>query len=81
MCFALVFNFCNKEVLTMGKLVLSRKVRERIIVGDRIAVEVVSIKGNTVRIAIEAPKEVKVLRQEIVNLQSDSEGGKTESAE
>jgi carbon storage regulator len=78
MCFALVFNFCNKEVLTMGKLVLSRKVRERIIVGDRIAVEVVSIKGNTVRIAIEAPKEVKVLRQEIVNLQSDSEGGKTE---
>jgi carbon storage regulator len=50
----------------MGKLVLSRKVRERIIVGDRIAVEVVSIKGNTVRIAIEAPKEVKVLRQEIV---------------
>jgi carbon storage regulator len=65
----------------MGKLVLSRKVRERIIVGDRIAVEVVSIKGNTVRIAIEAPKEVKVLRQEIVNLQSDSESGKTESAE
>jgi carbon storage regulator len=62
----------------MGKLVLSRKVRERIILGDRIAVEVVSIKGNTVRIAIEAPKEVKVLRQEIVNLQSDSEGGKTE---
>jgi carbon storage regulator len=81
MCFALVFNFCNKEVLTMGKLVLSRKVRERIIVGDRVAVEVVSIKGNTVRIAIEAPKEVKVLRQEIVNLQSDTEGGKTESAE
>jgi carbon storage regulator len=65
----------------MGKLVLSRKVRERIIVGDRIAVEVVSIKGNTVRIAIEAPKEVKVLRHEIVNLQSDTETGKTESAE
>jgi carbon storage regulator len=62
----------------MGKLVLSRKVRERIVVGDRIAVEIVSIKGNTVRIAIEAPKEVKVLRQEIVNLQSDSEGGTTE---
>ena len=50
----------------MGKLVLSRKVNERIIVGDRIAVQVIAIKGNTVRIAIEAPKEVKVLRQEIV---------------
>ena len=50
----------------MGKLVLSRKVNERIIVGDRIAVQVIAIKGNTVRIAIEAPKEGKVQRQEIV---------------
>lgn len=62
----------------MGKLVLSRKVNERIIVGDRIAVQVIAIKGNTVRIAIEAPKEVKVLREEIADLQSGSEIDKTE---
>lgn len=52
----------------MGKLVLSRKKSQRILVGDRIAIEVLQIKGGTVRIGIEAPQGIKVIREELINL-------------
>jgi carbon storage regulator len=45
-------------------LVLSRKKEESIIIGDNIAVTVVDIRGNTVRLGITAPIEVTVHRQE-----------------
>ena len=46
-------------------LVLSRKVGERILIGDKIAVTVVRITGGGVRIGIEAPPEMTVIRQEL----------------
>jgi carbon storage regulator len=46
-------------------LALTRKVGERIVIGDNIVVTVISIKGDNIRLAIEAPKEVKVYRGEI----------------
>ena len=46
-------------------LVLSRKVGERIWIGDRIAVTVVRIAGGGVRLGIEAPPEMPVVREEI----------------
>ena len=46
-------------------LVLSRKIGERILIGDNIAVTVVRITGNGVRIGIEAPSNVAVIRQEL----------------
>ena len=46
-------------------LALTRKVGERIVIGDNIVVTVVSIKGDNIRLAIEAPKEVKIYRGEI----------------
>ena len=46
-------------------LVLSRKTQEQIRVGDHITISVLKIKGNTVRIGIEAPREVRVLRGEL----------------
>ncbi len=46
-------------------LALTRKVGERIVIGDSIVVTVVSIKGDNIRLAIEAPKEVKIYRGEI----------------
>jgi carbon storage regulator len=52
----------NREI-TM--LVLSRKLGEKIVIGDNILVTVVKIDRNQVRIGIEAPPDVLVYREEI----------------
>ena len=46
-------------------LVLSRKVGERIWIGDEIAITVVRLTSGGVRIGIEAPKELAVVREEL----------------
>jgi len=47
-------------------LVLTRREGETIFIGDNIAITVVGIKGNQVRIGIEAPRDVNVVRQELL---------------
>lgn len=47
-------------------LVLSRKVGERVVIGDSIVLTVVRVQGDRVRIGIEAPHEVPVMREELV---------------
>jgi carbon storage regulator len=46
-------------------LVLSRKKDEKIIIGDQITVMVIEIRGDKVRLGIDAPKEVTVHREEV----------------
>ncbi len=46
-------------------LVLTRKLQEQIRVGDNITLTVLRVKGNSVRIGIEAPKDVRVVRGEL----------------
>lgn len=46
-------------------LVLSRKMDESIIINDNIEVFIIDIVGERVKIGIEAPKEIKILRSEI----------------
>lgn len=46
-------------------LVLSRKVGERILIGDEIAVTIVRISGGGVRLGIDAPAEMPVIREEL----------------
>jgi carbon storage regulator len=46
-------------------LVLSRKVGEKIRIGDDITVIVVELRGDKVRLGIEAPKEVPIHRDEV----------------
>lgn len=46
-------------------LILSRKVNESIIIGDQIILSVVDIKGDQVKLGIQAPRHVKVYRQEV----------------
>lgn len=47
-------------------LVISRKRNEKILIGDDITVTVTRIDQNSVRIGIEAPRTMKVMRQELV---------------
>jgi len=46
-------------------LVLSRKPGERIMLGDDIVVQVLQISGNSVRIGVEAPRSLRVWREEV----------------
>ncbi len=46
-------------------LVLSRKLKQEILIGENIKITVLKVKGNSVRIGIEAPRDVHVLRGEI----------------
>ena len=49
----------------MPMLVLTRKVGERILIGDKIAVTVVRIGQGGVRLGIEAPNDLEVIREEL----------------
>jgi len=48
-------------------LVLSRKRDERIVIGENIVITVVEVRGDKVRLGIEAPTEVPVHRQEVLD--------------
>ncbi|HEC25199.1 MAG TPA: carbon storage regulator [bacterium] len=49
-------------------LILARKTGESIKIGDAITIEIISVTGNTVRIGIDAPKEVGILRKELYDV-------------
>ena len=46
-------------------LVLSRKPGERILIGDDVTITIVRIGPNTVRLGIDAPREVNIVREEL----------------
>lgn len=46
-------------------LVLSRKVGERVLVGDKVVVTIVRIGPNAVRLGIEAPRDMNIVREEL----------------
>ena len=48
-------------------LILTRRVGETIMVGDEVQVTVLGVKGNQIRIGIDAPQEIAVHREEIYN--------------
>lgn len=50
-------------------LVLSRFINEKIYIGDDVVIQVVSVRGDKVKIGVEAPAEVKVMRAELVDEQ------------
>jgi carbon storage regulator len=61
-------------------LVLSRKKNESIVINDDITIVVVEIRGDKVRLGVEAPKEVPVHRREVFDAIHRSEAGGGEKA-
>ena len=68
-------------------LVLTRKQQQRIQIGDNVTITILRVKGQTVRVGIEAPEEIRVLRGElpatkdVVGEESESVATATESSE
>jgi carbon storage regulator len=48
-------------------LILSRKVDEQIKIGENITITIIEVRGDQVKVGVEAPKSVKVFRQEVYN--------------
>lgn len=64
----------RKERENEPMLVLSRKIGEKIIIGDDVSVTILGLFGNHVRLGINAPKSVDIHREEIyVKIQNDNQ--------
>jgi carbon storage regulator len=64
----------------MNMLILSRRVGETVMIGEDIAVTILGVTGNQVRVGVNAPKEVPVHREEIyerIKRQDEMEPSKT----
>jgi carbon storage regulator CsrA len=59
-------------------LVLSRRIEETILIDGRIEIQIVRVKGNTVKVGIRAPEDVKILRGELAPFGKDSDSLKIE---
>jgi carbon storage regulator len=62
-------------------LILTRRVGETLMIGDQVTVTVLGVKGNQVRLGINAPKDLAVHREEIFQRLQGKEAGHGQPAE
>lgn len=63
-------------------LILSRKVDEKIKIGDDITLTIIEVHGDMVKIGVEAPKNIKVFRQEVFDaIQNENKAAAAQSSE
>lgn len=68
-----------REILVM--LILTRRIGETLIISDDVNITVLGVKGNQVRLGINAPKDVSVHREEIyLRIQQEKESDDSEQA-
>jgi carbon storage regulator len=60
-------------------LVLSRKKNTRILIGDNIVVTIVEVRGETVKVGIDAPRELNIIREELIGIEPSDKNQTSQS--
>lgn len=53
-------------------LVLDRKIREKVLIGDNVVVTVLFVGRSSVRLGIEAPANIRIMREEVLEKEQDA---------
>lgn len=62
-------------------LVVTRRIGERILIGEDIVVQIIDVRGDGVRVGIDAPKGIRIQRLEVVEALAEANAAAVESAD
>ena len=58
-------------------LILTRRINESLVIGDNVTVTILGVKGNQVRIGVDAPRDVSVHREELAQKDDETSASRT----